>query len=613
MNIFTCATWTTFLVSFFLQKLEMDNLFRHEFSPVPFSLCDHQDLNLFNQQKKSELMNIFEKEFPQCFLAQDPKAPNERWALVIDGGPLLETRPTKANGTILDYATQLLCTIIIPQLKNYDRVDIVFDSHRSKSQKSFIRRHGYDRTAHQQNYDLKPNDIIESTNFQEFVHRHRAKLAQAVRSCWTTNDLISLLPSNKVLIIAGPQDEAIKLLHRDCSSSGLSSEIVDLLESDHAEADTRLFLHVYDIQTSDDDGIFQGIVIQSNDTDVFVLSLAHNAFINISKCFIQKINSSSRSSTFINVKDISESSKSRWNIRDTNVFLVLHAISGCDTTSFIRGITKTNYFMTYLENSSEYGPLLNFGVSQVITQNPIDAAEKLLLSCLRKKRGKKIDTVNELINIVLILAVVMGSSETSLDSLRKNMAINYVKSQASDIYSKLPPSSDSFEQHCRRAWRQVFVWRKAFEPFDLVSLYLTEDFGYEQAKDGEIKLRWITLTPMPNNVSLTRCTKCKSGCQRCKCAVNKLMCTPLCACSIDECMNHISREVTICFFISFLFLKLFYIKENSVLLRENATKSRTTNVATFDDDDDEEEDISTMTYIDDVRVDDDKSMHNTHH
>ena len=61
--------------------------------------------------------------------------------MIIDGGPLLEIRPLKTNGTIFDYAKQLLSNNIIPEFGTYDRIDIVFDSDQSKVIKSFIKRH----------------------------------------------------------------------------------------------------------------------------------------------------------------------------------------------------------------------------------------------------------------------------------------------------------------------------------------------------------------------------------------------------------------------------------------------------------------------------------------
>ena len=188
-------------------------LFSHEFTPEPLSLCDGQDFNLLNQQQKSEIVKLFEKEFPNRFSTSHPRCDNGRWALIIDGGPLLEIRPSKINGKVFDYAKQLLTTHIIPIFITYDRIDIVFDSDRSKSAQSFIKRHGQN-DSHADQYDLKPTDVPDSSNSHRFVHSHRARLAKIVRLCWSQDELIDLLPIDKCLIVAGPQDESIKLMNK---------------------------------------------------------------------------------------------------------------------------------------------------------------------------------------------------------------------------------------------------------------------------------------------------------------------------------------------------------------------------------------------------------------
>lgn len=159
----------------------MNLLLAHEFSPAPLALCDNQDFSLLNQQQKSELMKFFERECSTGFSTQNPTKDNCKWALIIDGGPLLEIRPSKTNGTILDYAKQLLTNMIIPEFKIYDRIDIVFHSNQSKTNKSFIKRHGHDNRIQKQQYDLKQSDILDPSKFHEFVHGNRAKLADIVR------------------------------------------------------------------------------------------------------------------------------------------------------------------------------------------------------------------------------------------------------------------------------------------------------------------------------------------------------------------------------------------------------------------------------------------------
>lgn len=511
----------------------MVSLFAHEFTPAPLSLCDGQDFDLLNQQQKSEIVKFFEKEFPSCFSTSHPRCDNERWALIIDGGPLLEIKPSKINGNVFDYAKQLLITQIIPLFVTYDRIDIVFDSDRSKNAKSFIKRHGQSDSRADQ-YDLKPTDVLDCSNFHRFVHSHRAKLAKIVRLCWSQDELIDLLPMNKCFIVAGPQDESIKLLNKNQSGAVSRCEIIETLESNHVEADTRLFLHVYDVQTDDEHGKYSGIVVQSIDTDVFILSIAHVRLIMLSQCFIKRNVSSNKTCKFIDVKEIWRSLQKHWNLTEPNILLTIHALSGCDTTSFTRNISKTNYLLTYLSDPDQYADLVTFGDCATIFTEPIMAAERLLVSCYENSKRSKSSLTKTPFSSRTTTAT---SSNKSLNWLRQDMAIKHYKSQTGTICTKLPPTSDAFEQHCRRVWKQVFEWKKAFEPYDLMRLYDVNDYGFERTNSTDLSIKWSTIPAEPSGKSLVKCVKCSSGCRHCKCAKSGVPCTPQCGCSDSVCTN----------------------------------------------------------------------------
>jgi hypothetical protein len=239
--------------------------------------------------------------------------------------------------------------------------------------------------------------------------------------------------------------------------------------------------------------------------------------------------------------------RNKWNITEPSVFLALHAISGCDTVSFTRNITKTNYFVTYLSNQNQFQDLIKFGDDSKITTEPLKAAEELLLSCYKNSRGCKSSMPQ---TTSLSSSSSSSSLSTSLNSLRKSMALKYCKNQTSDICTKLPPTSNAFQQHCQRAWKQVYIWKKAFEPYELISCYPIEDFGYERTDEKELIIRWMTISEVPNDISLSRCIKCTSGCERCKCSTNNLLCTPFCGCSIDQCKNRTSTQVKLQMFFS---------------------------------------------------------------
>jgi hypothetical protein len=85
----------------------LSQLFAHEFSPVPFSLCDIQNVNLLNQQTKCKIIDFLHKIYSSSFYSSCPISTHGS-AIVIDGGSLLETKPQSNIQTIRDYAIQLL-------------------------------------------------------------------------------------------------------------------------------------------------------------------------------------------------------------------------------------------------------------------------------------------------------------------------------------------------------------------------------------------------------------------------------------------------------------------------------------------------------------------------
>ncbi|CAF1470210.1 unnamed protein product [Rotaria sordida] len=338
-------------------ELDMTSLFSYEFSPAPLLLCDTQDCNLLNQQQKSEIIKLFEKECP------------------------IEIRPLHSNGTIYDYAKQLLSHNVIPEFQNYDRIDIVFDADQTR----------------------------------------------VIRSYWSQNELIDLLPVNKHLIIGGPQHETIKLFNNKNSSLTLSIETLYNLESDHIEADTRIFLHTYNIQMKDD------------------------------------------------------------------------------------------------------GDLIKFGDDLTITTESLQAAEELLVSCYKNSRTFK-SSISQTTSSSFSTTTKLAP-ETSLNDLRKTMALKYFKNSTLNICTKLPSTSNSFYQYCQRTWRQVYIWKKAFEQYNVMNYYSIENYGYQRAND------------VPNDISLSKSVKCTSGCQRCKCSTNNLPCTSFSGYSIDQCENCTSIQM----------------------------------------------------------------------
>jgi hypothetical protein len=93
------------------RHLPLGSFFAHEFCPTSLALCDSRNINLLNQQSKAIAIGFIREIYPSAFHSTYPISIDDS-ALVIDGGSLLETKPSSSCRTIRDYAEQLLkCTI----------------------------------------------------------------------------------------------------------------------------------------------------------------------------------------------------------------------------------------------------------------------------------------------------------------------------------------------------------------------------------------------------------------------------------------------------------------------------------------------------------------------
>ncbi|CAF1476669.1 unnamed protein product, partial [Didymodactylos carnosus] len=311
------------------RNLDITELFSYEFTDAPLSLCDKDNWNFMNQQTKADALNFLRDKFPTAFSRVCPIT-FDQCALIVDGGSLLEIRPSSKHSTVYDYAAQLLQNVIIQQFKSFDRIDIVFDSHISKALKAYTQRHGNDNMSNK--YDLKKSDLLAS-KYHEFVHGNRAVLAKCMSECWREPALVQLLPDHKVLVVAGPSEEAI-ILKKDVAPG-----IIEELECNHIEADTRMLLHAQVIQST---YVFKKVIIQATDTDVILLCIANAKIIGLEALVVKSLNTTTKVHTYINSIYIAQEIIDKWHF-DPSVLLTLHALSGCDTTSFIRNITKTNF------------------------------------------------------------------------------------------------------------------------------------------------------------------------------------------------------------------------------------------------------------------------------
>jgi len=186
-----------------------------------------------------------------------------------------------------------------------------------------------------------------------------------------------------------------------------------MLKVAHEEADTRTLLHA--VNSSCDT-----VVVSARDTDVFIMLLSH---LNKMRCKeLWMMAGTSKKRRFIPIHDI----HCKLSPEVLSSLLAFHAISGCDTTSYIRGHTKRSMWNTFIESTNL---LRNLGRGP-LTQETINDAERFFCH-VYKVNADSVDDARRLL-----------FSKTSQPEC-------------------LPPTSDALQQHIKRSHYQATVWEQA--------------------------------------------------------------------------------------------------------------------------------------------------------
>ena len=130
----------------------------------------------------------------------------------------------------------------------------------------------------------------------------------------------------------------ITVNHQAYEITTQTCHLVDELESDHQEADTRMLLHA-----KHDSSTYDNIVISTPDTDVFMIALAMLSDIDAHLYLLTGTKDKRR---VINLNAVSEDVNEKFNKSDCaktffmSALLGFHGFTGCDTTSAFGGRGK---------------------------------------------------------------------------------------------------------------------------------------------------------------------------------------------------------------------------------------------------------------------------------
>ena len=434
---------------------DMPNVFSYELCSVPSSLFD--ETGLIRKSQKASLADAVWSVGDCSGLLVDCDASEVH---VLDGGSLLHRIPL-TKGVMF---SRICDSYVLYVSAKYPKAIVIFD--------------GY----------LSGPTIKDTTHVRRTHGMSGTKVVFTDRTPFTTKkDTFLLNPENK--------QNFIFMLGKALEDSGYR---VIFAEGD---ADVLIAKTAVDIAQS------KNVTVIGEDTDHIVLLLYHSDIENKRIFFKSDVNKGTTKGNRI------------WDINRTKQLLgpdmcqnlpVIHALTGCDSTSQMFGIGKGSAFKRY-----RYDKQLR--TKSEVFQSPCSSNEEIAVA------GESI-----LVNLS------GGLQSEGLDQLRYRKFTNKVMCSSTCVkVQSLPPTSAAAKFHCFRAYYQVHEWLDSNA--ELCPLAL----GWVRVNDRLVPIRTDLAAAPDDLLKMIRC-RCKSSCdtKRCTCRRNGLECSLGCGeCRGITCSN----------------------------------------------------------------------------
>ena len=471
------------------RDVNLREVLSYELSAVPVAIA-HGDGSL-RKTTKSSLMSVLEKNVTALPSLPPSLVPT---ACVIDAMALIQVMKSATSATFGEMAEQYCLHIIRTLSQNScTRVDLVFDQYREQSIKEGERHKRGESSSLEVRIHSDCTPIPKQWAKYISNPRNKENLADFLCRALCKRLTQNLHPQQKVFLAGGFKDGM-----KTASCTEGHCAIVPLLRSDHEEADTRLLLHAKHASLT-----HSRIVIQSPDTDVLVLCIAH--FENLQCRELWFRTGAKDRLRFIPVH-LLHSSLGQPLCKALPAF---HALTGCDSTSALQGIGKTTAWKILLKHNQFQHQLSYFGADSTETDESLISTEAFICSLYNR-----------------------GGQLTKADDVRYLLFCQ--KNKKSE---ELPPTSDSLALHIKRANFQTCIWKRALEAMQ--NLPSPEGHGWKVVENSLVPVL-LTKEQAPKSIiELTACRCKKSACTRnCSCKLSNLSCTDACLCMVgEECQN----------------------------------------------------------------------------
>lgn len=286
----------------------LEEFFKHENSASPPSLSGEGKLR---GGQKSDLVQCLEVDSVLSTPAVDVK--------IIDAAVVVNMLPPGKSKSFEEYATTVFVPHIIKQAQQTKRVDLVWDRYLATS----LKRNTREMRGAGIRRRVSKTTLIPA-NWKSFLRsdENKAELFHFLAAS------ISSVELPGVQIVSTVEEDVI-------SSQPIAKE--GLTPCNHEEADTRMFVHVQHAVSKG----YNKIMIRTVDTDVVVLAVTYVAKLNVQELWIAF-------GVGKNLKYLPAHSMARnLTTEQCESLPFFHAITGCDTVSYISGIGKKTAWNTW--------------------------------------------------------------------------------------------------------------------------------------------------------------------------------------------------------------------------------------------------------------------------
>ena len=249
------------------------------------------------------------------------------------------------------------------------------------------------------------------------------------------------------------------------------TQLVQELQSNHQEADTRMLLHARHASMSCDK-----IIVSSPDTDVFMVMLSKVTEMNGQLFMLTGTGNKRR---IIDVSSVAEGIYENHNEtyctknQVMKALLGFHCFSGCDTVSSFAERGKLKPLKLLFKNSEYINALSSLGEDTELDEETPKKLERVALHMYGKKPTFSI----------------------SINDLRYSI---YCQKGGKASFDLLPPCHNVLTQRSMRASYQTYIWRQCFNP--MIDVDEPVNYGWCM-NDDTLDVQWMTCNPTPDEVT----------------------------------------------------------------------------------------------------------------